>query len=171
MKKLQANMSHVGTCYRCGSKHPAEACRFKNVECHYCHKRGHLAKVCPKKMVDFKLRPKSVGSNKDSTFKAKSVATNSLDEPGQGEEEDVYTMYPTVHKKIKPVKVVVHINDKPVEMEVDTGVSLTVINKSIFDQIQEKNKNLILQLTSVKFRTKGRVVRNRTFVFKGMSVT
>ena len=104
-------------------------------------------------MVDFKSRPKSVGSNKGSTFKTKSVATNSLDDPGQGEEEDKNTMYPIFHKKIKPVKVVVHINDKPVEMEVDTGASLTVINKSNFDQIQEKNKNLILQPTSIKFRT------------------
>ena len=86
MKKLQANMSSVGTCYRCGSKHLAEARHFKDVERHYCHKRGHLAKVCHKKMVHFRSRPKSVGSNKDSTFKTKSVATNSLDDPGQGEE-------------------------------------------------------------------------------------
>ena len=46
-----------------------------------------------------------------------------------------------------------HINDKPVEMEVDTGASLTVISKSIFGQIQEGNKNLSLQPTSVKFHT------------------
>ena len=51
MKKLQANMSLVGTCYRCGSKHLADACHFKDVECHYCHKRGHLAKVCHKKWL------------------------------------------------------------------------------------------------------------------------
>ena len=97
MKILQAYMSPVGTCYRCSSKHLAEACRFKDVERHYCHKREHLAKGCRKKMVDFKSRPKSVGSNKGSTFKTKSVATNSFDDSGQGEEEDVYTMYPTVH--------------------------------------------------------------------------
>ena len=46
-----------------------------------------------------------------------------------------------------------HINDKPVEIEVDTSASLTAISKSIFYQIQEKNKNLILQSTSVKFRS------------------
>ena len=92
-----------------------------------------------------------MGSNKGSTFKTKSVATDSFDDPGKGEEEEVYTMCRTVHKKIKPVKVVVHINDKPAEMEVDTGASLTVINKSIFYQIQEKNKNPILQHTSVNF--------------------
>ena len=49
MKMPLANMSPVGTCYRCGSKHLAEACRFKDVECHYCHKREHLAKGCRKK--------------------------------------------------------------------------------------------------------------------------
>ena len=88
-----------------GSKHLAEACRFKDVECHRCHKRRYLAKACRKKMADFKPRPKSAGSDKGSTFKTRSVATNSLDEPGQGGggEKDVYTMCPTVHKKIKPV--------------------------------------------------------------------
>ena len=49
-------------------------------------------------------------------------------------------MYPTLHKKIKPVKVVVHINDNPVEIEVNNGASLTVINKSFFDQIEEKKQ-------------------------------
>ena len=84
-------------------------------------KHWYLVKVSRKKMADFKSRPKSVDSDKDSTFKTKYVATNSLDEPGQGLEEDVYIMYPTDHKKIKPVKVVVYINDKPVKVEVDTG--------------------------------------------------
>ena len=28
--------------YRCGGKHAADSCRFKDMECHYCHKKGHL---------------------------------------------------------------------------------------------------------------------------------
>ena len=26
-------------CYRCGGKHAADTCRFKDTECHFCHKR------------------------------------------------------------------------------------------------------------------------------------
>ena len=40
--------------YRCGGKHDASKCRFKEYECHYCKKRGHLASVCRKKAKDAK---------------------------------------------------------------------------------------------------------------------
>ena len=39
--------SHGKTeCHRCGGKHPAACCKFKDYECHYCKKKGHLASVC-----------------------------------------------------------------------------------------------------------------------------
>ena len=36
-------------CHRCGGKHPAAHCKFKDYECHFCKKKGHLAAVCRKK--------------------------------------------------------------------------------------------------------------------------
>ena len=33
-------------CYRCGEKHEASACRFKDAQCFKCGRRGHIAKVC-----------------------------------------------------------------------------------------------------------------------------
>ena len=39
----------TATCYRCGGKHLATACRFRDSECHNCGKKGHLAKVCRSK--------------------------------------------------------------------------------------------------------------------------
>ena len=38
------------TCYRCGSSaHLASGCRHQNTECNFCHKKGHLERVCLKK--------------------------------------------------------------------------------------------------------------------------
>ena len=37
------------SCYRCGGAHLAPQCRHKNVICHSCKKRGHLARVCKSK--------------------------------------------------------------------------------------------------------------------------
>ncbi len=34
------------TCYRCGGPHLAPKCKFKEAECRYCKKMGHLARVC-----------------------------------------------------------------------------------------------------------------------------
>ena len=36
-------------CYRCGGKHKAPDCRVKEMRCHQCGKKGHLAKVCRSK--------------------------------------------------------------------------------------------------------------------------
>ena len=33
-------------CYRCGGKHSPDSCWFKEAECHACHKKGHIARVC-----------------------------------------------------------------------------------------------------------------------------
>ena len=34
-------------CYRCGGKHAADFCRFKDMECHYCHKKGTSCQSMP----------------------------------------------------------------------------------------------------------------------------
>ena len=31
-------------CYRCGAKHKATESRFKEAECNFCKKKGHIAK-------------------------------------------------------------------------------------------------------------------------------
>lgn len=33
-------------CYGCGNAHLRTQCPFLNSECHYCKKKGHIAKVC-----------------------------------------------------------------------------------------------------------------------------
>ena len=40
------NVSTASSCYRCGGQHQPQQCRFKQVLCNYCKKKGHIAKVC-----------------------------------------------------------------------------------------------------------------------------
>ncbi|CAN7939191.1 unnamed protein product, partial [Ixodes hexagonus] len=40
------------SCYRCGDGHLASNCKHANSTCNYCHKRGHLSKVCNSKRRD-----------------------------------------------------------------------------------------------------------------------
>ena len=43
------NPASTTECYRCGEKHKAFTCRFKDAQCFKCGKRGHLAKSCRSK--------------------------------------------------------------------------------------------------------------------------
>ena len=36
-------------CYRCCGEHNPDNCRFKTVECRWCHRKGHIASLCRKK--------------------------------------------------------------------------------------------------------------------------
>jgi hypothetical protein len=51
-QRVSQSGSRSTTCYRCGGKHEASKCRYKDYECHYCRKKGHLASVCRKKKRD-----------------------------------------------------------------------------------------------------------------------
>ena len=53
----------TGTCYRCGGKHNQSTCRFKSEVCHFCNKRGHIAKVCKGRIAQTKT-PVTVDSSK-----------------------------------------------------------------------------------------------------------
>ena len=37
-------------CYRCGGNHAAKTCRFKDVVCNFCSKKGHIQRVCQSRL-------------------------------------------------------------------------------------------------------------------------
>jgi hypothetical protein len=51
-------------CMRCGGNHAAATCRWINEECRYCHKTGHIARVCLSKKKD-----DDVGGGKKKEYK------------------------------------------------------------------------------------------------------
>ena len=48
-EKQQGTGSFEKECSRCGGKHSPAHCPFKNAECHYCKKKGHIARKCRQK--------------------------------------------------------------------------------------------------------------------------
>jgi len=110
-KNKGKNPASNSECYRCGEKHEASTCRFKEVECFKCGKRGHLAKACrsttsgktnkgKKKKEEKKEQPwkKKEEKKEQSTHLVKEIS----------DEEDVYveTMYHIVSEnKLRPYEV------------------------------------------------------------------
>ena len=45
--------SRACKCYRCVQNHHASTCKFKQYECHGCHKKGHLKSMCRSGKVGF----------------------------------------------------------------------------------------------------------------------
>ena len=46
-------------CYRCEGKYLSQNCPFKDKECFFCHKKGHITKVCKAKKKNSSVQRKA----------------------------------------------------------------------------------------------------------------
>ena len=137
-------------CYRCGEKHEASACRFKDAQCFKCGRRGHISKACR----GDKNKKKKTGKGTDSGTR-KGKQTSSRDsEPAKGKkkqhthlvdevsgEEGVYaaTMYHIRgQSKSKAFEVTVELFGEPHKLEIDTGATRTVLNEETYNKLRDK---------------------------------
>ena len=131
-------VQHKQECYRCGDKHNAADCRFKNVECHKCGKKGHIARVCRSKSRSLEPRPPH-----KSTQRTTHVVT---------EDSEDYAMYSLTGTSVKPLKVTVSVDNSELEMEVDTGASMSIISKETYNRLWPDQKPT-LRDSSITLRT------------------
>uniref|UniRef100_A0A1X7VSI5 CCHC-type domain-containing protein n=1 Tax=Amphimedon queenslandica TaxID=400682 RepID=A0A1X7VSI5_AMPQE len=127
-------------CYCCGGKHSAAQCRFKDFECHFCKKRGHLASVCPEKGVS---RP---SEQEDTTDKGKAIAVEGDEESSDYPLCSIFNCTPS-----KPLLVKVFISGVSIKMELDTGVSVSLMGEDTYCLI--KDSASLLQQSSVRLHT------------------
>ena len=119
--KRQDTLSQILPCFHCGRKHEPKECRFKDSECHFCHKKGHISKVCRKK----------TGSQQGKCT-ATPHGTNIVAEPDEVE----YPLHALTTGKNHPLTVKVKINNADLQMEVDTGATLSIISKKTYERLQ-----------------------------------
>ena len=97
--------SYVRICHHCGGHHFASECA--------CKKIGHIDKVG---------RSKSVSSGPKSTHYLQDYEIPITED----------TSYELFMMQDNPILISLEINQVPVEMELDTGVSLTLINRATY---------------------------------------
>ena len=118
-------------CYRCGKNHHLSKCRFKEATCHYCKKKGHIIAKCPKKS---KKSSETAKPNSNHNPKQGKPAIHVLDTEEEREDKDIYPLFAVSQGNRKnPYLVDVELNGVKVQMELDTGASLSVIGEDIFD--------------------------------------
>ena len=127
-------------CYRCGGKHIASQCCFRDYECHYCKKKGHLAAVCRKK----KAKEKSDAVSSKDQAQANVV--------GDEEESVDYSLFKVTGSiSNKPLLASILINGVSVEMEIDTGASVSLMGEDTYRLVQDPEKPL--QHSTAKLHT------------------
>ena len=116
---------------------------FKQAESNKCHKKGHIAKACKTKRNGRKTEPGS------RTRKENYVMTNPNEhEQATPTDDPTYNLFTVAGSSQDPILVEVIINGTPVQMELDTGASLSLLSKSTYEQIP----SLKLQPTFVQLK-------------------
>ena len=121
-RKMKASKSNPAertgevSCYRCGGKHDAAKCRFKEYDCRYCHKKGYLAAVCRKKAKD------------QASQQANRVDTSLSS-------DDEYQLYTVRSRSTKPLIVNLELDGISTSMEVDTGASVSIVSEDHFKKL------------------------------------
>lgn len=122
-----ASSTHRSTaekCFRCDKPgHKPDDCYFKRTECRYCKRQGHIERACQKKQ---KRRVKHIQTETDD------------DTTETGEIEPVcvplslYYVNGVAGSKVGPYVFDVEVNGMSVEMEIDTGSPVTILNENDF---------------------------------------
>ena len=108
-------------CSRCLGWHLPKPCRFQKAECRKCKKRGHIARACR--------------SQSNQQGESKAAHQISQEEDFKESEQMLETEMNAVHivgvgNEVKPLKIEVVINQQKVEMEIDTGAAVTLVNEA-----------------------------------------
>lgn len=129
-KNAAGPSSETPTCYRCGGKHWSRDCRFKDSECNFCHKKGHLINVCRSRLSQNNGQNKK--TKKKSRSPVSSTNTNLVESMDQLFDENEYSVYHMNAGNSDPIMVTMNVQDRDIVMEVDTGASTTLISEHTF---------------------------------------
>ena len=125
-------MLKKSTCYHCGGNNLAPSYKFKDSVCHGCNKKGDLIRCCR----NAQMRPNKVYMNINEV-----------------EEDPISQLYMLPSSKTKPLKRVVNIDGKEVEMEIDTGESVLVVTHTEYKRLWSPKSRPPLHVVRIKLKT------------------
>ena len=109
-------------CYRCGNEYPHQnTCPAMKIECNKCHKVGHFAKCCKSK------------SKRNHVNKAQK-------ENVQSDNSDDYLFMTCKSNKNERPMSKIKIYDITIDMLVDTGATVNVIDLNVYNTFKKKTK-------------------------------
>ena len=158
-KSLRPALQHgQTTCYRCrGTNHLATECRFKDAICRNCSKKGHIARAC-RSTPQLPRRQQTSGMpmmRKPPGQQPNSRRTHQIavDSENASDTSDSYEMFNLSGTQGKPYFVNVQLNNCDLEMEIDTGASLSIMSEQTYHSLWQTQSRPELQPTTVKLHT------------------
>ena len=141
-QQKRRQVANTRPCYRCGGKHSAAECCFRDADRHYYCKKGHIAWVCHSRF-------------RAQSSPRKSQGTQHLVEPKHLEFEQLSTDYPMFQLRgsADPLLVAVTANHKVLTMEVNIGAALSVISESTYHSAWSEDVRPPLKHSNAKLRT------------------
>ena len=142
-------------CFRCGkSNHAADKCFYRKSKCHGCQKFGYIVKRCPERSGNKSSNKQNFKTKReDKRKKKKPSGINQVAEDRRAEEDNTAWPLFTVSsstQSCKELMVLVSIDGKPLNMEVDTGASVTIIPKKVWKEVLASKP---VRVTDVKLRS------------------
>ena len=139
-------------CYRCGGKRLPTNCRFIEVTCNKCHKKGHIARACmsgSRQIPPGGKAPNKQQSNQRPQHRAHAIQGTDPDTPDtDSEESDSLPLLRVGGKARQPIVVKLTVDGKDIPMEVDTGAAVSLISlatkKQLFPQKKLLDSTLVL---------------------------
>ena len=109
-------------CWRCGrAGHFPSVCRFKDARCHKCGKAGHIKPVCSVVNV---VQANTVDKESDVNISDEQDAVMYINDVAVSADVN----------RLSPYMVEMRVQGSPLEMEVDTGASVSLVPKHVYDQ-------------------------------------
>lgn len=140
-------------CYRCKGKHNPKECKFIKAKCHSCGKIGHISRACRSTEISKPDKPQKQGNKKGGNTQSTYLMKGEGEGESQSEIDEPYSMFTVTHPRVKPYVIKVKVNDKDLDMEIDTGASLSVIGENTLNTLWDGNSKFHLEKTSVRLKT------------------
>ncbi|XP_031342554.1 uncharacterized protein K02A2.6-like [Photinus pyralis] len=119
-------------CYRCGDgSHNANTCKYTNSTCNFCHKKGHLERVCLKKKRGGTTNQVQASNYVDDPSASPNVTVDHF-------EEHIFQCQS--EKSAQAYLVEVEINGQKCPMEIDSGASNTIMSYATFKRLWPESR-------------------------------
>ena len=117
-----------------------------------CWKKGYIARVCRSKLTQPHPQYNKQLSASRKPPRATNLLRDDIEDPNS-DSDSCNNLYSVSQNRIKPLVATVKINDATLQMEIDTGASISLISKATFDKLWVRNSVPDLRPSDVLLKT------------------